>query len=158
MDWTDAVFTHRKRVGIAMLIVGAVLAVGWPVAILVSWDHIVSSHARLGYLFGDLGLVVPLSFLGWYGLTRDRRWAPGVFLIFAGAAAFDSLHFGIYLIQEKFLSIPAPVYVILILLCLGILAWLALWEFRIQRMDATRHATAAPSESAAERKPASPAA
>jgi hypothetical protein len=136
MDRTKSITTHRKRVGVTLFCLGAVLAIGWPVASLVNWTHIIDSHARLGYLIGDLGLVVPLSFLGWYGLTRGRVWAPGVFLVFAGAAAFDSLHFGIYLIQEKFLSIPAPIFVILILVCLGILAWLAGWEIQIERTGA----------------------
>ncbi len=93
-----------------------------------SWEHIVSSHTRLGYLIGDIGLVTPLCFAAWYGLTRGRAWGPLVFLILVGALAYDIVHFGIYLIQEEFLSIPTPIYIFLILLILGILYWLARWE------------------------------
>jgi hypothetical protein len=130
MNVSQADIRHRKRVGWVLFGLAIVLAVGWVIAIVVSWQHIVDSHNRLGYVLGDLGMVVPLSFASWYGLTHGRPWAPGVFLFLAGAAAFDSLHFGVYLIQEKFLSIPMAIYIALIILVLGVLAWLALWENR----------------------------
>ncbi len=130
-----------------MLIVGIVLAVGWPVAIAVSWANIVSSHARLGYLFGDLTLVTPLAFIGWYGLTHSRAWGPKVFLLFAGAGAFDTLHFGIYLIQEKFLNIPALIYIALILVALAVLVWFSLWEIRVQTAPPPAVETARPADS-----------
>lgn len=61
-----------SRIASALLVLAAVLVVGWSIAIAVSWNHIVSSHARLGYLIGDIGLVVPLCFpRGWPAATRD---------------------------------------------------------------------------------------
>ena len=44
--------------------------------------------------------------------------------------AFDSLHFTIYLIQERFLGIPAAVYALLLIAVLYTIDRLAAWEFR----------------------------
>ena len=127
----ESITKHRQKVAVALLAIGIILPIGWVVAIFINWPNIVSSHARLGYLFGDWGLVTPLSLFSWYGLSRARSWGPLVFLLFTGAAAFDSLHFGIYLIQEKFLNIPMLVYIIVIIVVLGILAWLSAWEILV---------------------------
>jgi len=136
----EAVLKHRKRVAWALFITAMVLVLGWPVAIWANWEHIVSSHARLGYLIGDVGLVSPLCFAAWRGLLRDRLWGPTLFLVADGAMAYDVLHFAVYLIQEKFLSIPMPVYVILLLIVLGILYWLARWEIVVLSRDSSRSA------------------
>lgn len=85
---------------------GLILVVGWPIACLVNWSHIVSSHARLGYLAGDLLVVAPLCFVVWSGIRRESLRAGLLLLALCGAAAFDALNFGIYLIQEQFLLPP----------------------------------------------------
>lgn len=124
----DPVARHRRHVGGIMFAIGVVLLVGWPIAVAVSWEHIVASHARLGYLIGDMGMVMPLCFLSWHGLVRGRAWGVPLVLITMGAQAFDVLHFGIYLIQERFLGIPTIVYLALMALILGVLAYLCRWE------------------------------
>ena len=116
---------HRRRVGWGMFVFGLILAIGWAISAALTWEHVVASHVRLGYLIADVGLVTPLLFLSWFGLTRARPWAPALFLILVGALAYDLVHFGVYLIQERFLSVPTPAYVLLMLALLALLAWLA---------------------------------
>lgn len=130
---TTAIDTRRETV-VAWILFGVavVLLVGWPIAAIVDWDHIVRSHARLGYLIGDLGLAVPLCLASWYGLRRDRPWARGVLLLCLGALAYDVLHFLIYLMQEEFLSIPLPVYIVLLAVVLVAIGWVATREIEAQ--------------------------
>jgi hypothetical protein len=109
-----------------------VLIVGWPIAAIVNWSDIVDSHARLGYLVGDLGLVVPLALASWIGLRRGRPWAPPILLLAIGATAYDAIHFFIYLAQLEFLSIPWPVYIAILALSLAALTFLAVLELRLQ--------------------------
>ena len=123
--------THRKWAMWAFGILGVILLIGWPIAIVVSWDHIVSSHARLGYLIGDMGLVVPLCFATAYGVRRGANWLSPVLLFAAGATAYDAVHFFIYLAQEEFLGLPTAVYVVLIVSSLAALAWFAVREARV---------------------------
>jgi hypothetical protein len=109
-----------------------VLIVGWPIAAIVNWSDIVDSHARLGYLVGDLGLVVPLALASWAGLRAGRLWAPPILLLAIGATAYDAIHFFIYLAQLEFLSIPWPVYIAILALSLAALGFLAVLELRLQ--------------------------
>jgi hypothetical protein len=62
------------------------LPIGWAVAAIVDWDHIVDSHTRLGYLVADIALVTQLCFAIWDRLRRARRWAPLVLMFTAGGA------------------------------------------------------------------------
>jgi hypothetical protein len=78
------------------------LPIGWGIAAIVNWDHIVDSHTRLGYLIGDIAIVTPLCFATWHGQRRRLWWATLVFMFTAGALAYDLVHFGIYLVQEDF--------------------------------------------------------
>ena len=101
------------------------MVAGWAVAIMISWNHIVTSHARLGYLISDLGLAVPLCVAAGLAAVNERPNAGPLTLVCVGALAYDGLHFGVYLIQEQFLGIPTPVYLGLIgltLLILGVIA------------------------------------
>src|SRR5436305_14725375 len=123
--------SYRQRLGWVAFGLGIVLIVGWAIAIIVSWNHILSSHARLGYLIGDVGLVAPLCFATWYGVTRQKSWGPLLFLLLDGAIAYDVVHFGIYLMQEGFLSIPVPIYIIVLLAILALQAVLARREIAI---------------------------
>jgi hypothetical protein len=81
----------------------------------------VESHARLGYLIGDVGLVAPLALASWYGLLEGRTWGVPVFLFTAGAFAYDILHFGIYLAQEEFLSAAPLVWIVATIAVLGVI-------------------------------------
>jgi hypothetical protein len=130
-DSPKAVAVHRSRVGWAALVLAIILIVGWPVAAIVNWENIVSSHARLGYLVGDLGIVVPLGIAVWYGLRRQRPWGPLVFLFYDGAVAYDGIHFEIYLAQLGFLTIPLPIYLAAMVVSMALVAWLAWWELRV---------------------------
>ena len=123
---------HHNRIASVMLVTAAVLIIGWPIAICVNWEHIVTSHTRLGYLIADIGLVSPLCLLSWHGLKKARTWGPLVLLATLGALAYDAVHFGVYLIQEQFLSIPLIAYVALILLVLAVLCWIGIWEIQHQ--------------------------
>jgi len=120
----------RRRTVVAWILfaVAVVLLVGWPIAAIIDWDHIVESHARLGYLIGDIGIAVPLCLASWHGLRRARPWARGVLLFTLGALAYDVTHFLIYLMQERFLSIPLPVYIALLAAVLAAIAWVAAKE------------------------------
>src|SRR5262245_11934629 len=114
-DASDAaIAAHRHRVAWAALALAVILLVGWPVAAIVNWENIVASHARLGYLVGDIGIVVPLCIASWFGFRHDRLWAPFVFLFLDGAAAYDGLHFEIYLAQLEYLAIPLAIYLVAI--------------------------------------------
>ena len=110
-----------RGIGWALAILAGVLIIGWAVAIVVSWDHIVSSHTRLGYLIADVGLVTPVC-VSAVGLFRGRPWAPSVTLLTVGALAYDAVHFAVYLMQERFLGIPIAVYLLLLAVILGFLA------------------------------------
>jgi hypothetical protein len=120
----------RRRTVVAWILfaVAVVLLVGWPIAAIVNWDHIVSSHARLGYLIGDICIAVPLCLASWHGLRRSLSWARGVLLFTLGALAYDVTHFLIYLMQEEFLSIPLPVYIVLLVVVLAAIVWVAAHE------------------------------
>lgn len=119
----------------AFLVTGIGLPIGWAVAAIVDWDHIVDSHARLGYLIGDIGLVTPLCFATWHGLRRARRWAPLVFMFTAGALAYDLVHFGVYLVQEDFTG-AGWAWGLLCAALVLVLAWLASLELRAEREPA----------------------
>jgi hypothetical protein len=107
----------------AFLLTGVGLVIGWPIAAIVNWHHIVDSHTRLGYLVGDLGLVAPLCFATGLGLRRRRPWARLVFMLTSGALAYDLIHFGIYLVQEDFLSVGV-LWGLLCAAIVAVLAWL----------------------------------
>jgi hypothetical protein len=118
--------------------VGVLLLIGWPIAIIVNWHDIVASHARLGYLIADIGLVVPLCFASWQGLLRNAAWGPGVLLVALGAGAYDVVHFTVYLIQVNEL-LPAAAWVVIGAAIVVALGWLAVWEIvrlRSQRQEA----------------------
>lgn len=132
---SDPVRSHHLWVAWLVFGVGVALLIGWPIAIIVNWHDIVSSHARLGYLIADLGLVAPLCLVTWQGLLRNAGWGPGVLLFALGAGAYDVLHFTVYLIQVKAL-LPEAAWIVISAAVLGALGWLALWE--IVRMRAER--------------------
>jgi hypothetical protein len=123
---------HRLWSAWAFFGLAVVLIVGWPVAAIVNWSDIVDSHVRLGYLVGDLGLVVPLALASWIGLRGAQPWAPPILLLAIGATAYDAIHFFIYLAQLEFLSIPWPVYIAILALSLAALSLLALLELRVE--------------------------
>jgi hypothetical protein len=85
---------------------------------IISWSSIVNSESRLAYLICDLGLVSPLLVASWIQLKRSEPVGSILFFLGAGALSYDALHFGIFLIKIKFLSIPPFVYILLIFLIL----------------------------------------
>src|SRR5579872_5536421 len=97
--------TNFKAAKIVSLVVALILLIGWPISMIISWSSIVNSDCRLAYLIGDLGLVSPLFVASWIGFQKQAGWGPYVFLLAAGALAYDCLHFGIYLIKIGFLSL-----------------------------------------------------
>lgn len=105
----------KQRIAAAWIAfaVGVVLGVGWPIAAIVNWSDIVHSDVRLGFLVGDVGLIVPLCFATWHGLRRATWWGPLIFLFFAGAGAYDLIVFTIFLIQVKAFGVPGVVYGVL---------------------------------------------
>jgi hypothetical protein len=113
----------------AFLATAILLPIGWLVAVIVSWDHIVDSHARLGYLIGDVGVVTPLCFATWYGLRHGRDWARPVFMFTAGALVYDLVHFGVYLVQEDFTG-AGWAWGLLCAALVALLGWLAWLEVR----------------------------
>ncbi len=129
MDYSEEVILAKDKIAAwTMFGVGMLLLLGWPVAIFINWENIVHSETRLGYLIGDVGLVTPLCFLSWCGLKNNKSYATVLFSLTAGALAYDVVHFGIFLIQIKFLSIPAYVYIILIAVILFILYKLFIFQ------------------------------
>lgn len=102
--------SHYLRIAWTAFVVGAILIVGWPIAAIVNWDDIVHSHARLGYLVGDVGLVVPLALATWQGLRTAAWWGSPVLLLLAGAGAYDLIHFAIYLWQIEAFGVPGFLY------------------------------------------------
>lgn len=127
----DEIRRHRRRTSLVFLITGLVLAIGWPISAWIDWNDIITSHTRLGYLIGDICLAVPLCLISYRGLQREAPWGPSVSLLAIGALAYDTIHFGIFLIQEQFLNIPLVVYLLLILGILYVLYRLAIWEIRL---------------------------
>jgi hypothetical protein len=113
----------------AFLATAILLPIGWVVAVIVSWDHIVDSHARLGYLIGDVGIVTPLCFATWYGLKHATEWARPVFMFTAGALVYDLVHFGVYLVQEDFTG-AGWAWGVACAVLVAVLIWLALQEVR----------------------------
>jgi hypothetical protein len=123
------VTNQPKWVKWAFLATAILLPIGWLVAVIVSWDHIVDSHARLGYLIGDVGIVTPLCFATWHGLRHARDWTRVVFMFTAGALVYDLVHFGVYLIQENFTG-AGWAWGILCAALVALLFWLASLELR----------------------------
>jgi hypothetical protein len=127
-----ALIAHRVWAAWAFFGLAVILIVGWPIAAIINWDDIVNSHARLGYLVGDIGFVVPASLATWYGVRKQMLWAPGVLLLTIGLTTYDAVHFFIYLAQERFLSLPPVVYIAILLASLVALGFFALRELRAQ--------------------------
>jgi hypothetical protein len=134
---TAALPTHRKWAAWSFLALGVLLPIGWLIAAIANWDDIVESHARLGYLIGDVPFVAPLSLATAYGLLKRRSWAQPVLLLTIGALAYDVIHFCVYLVQEEFL-LPPVAWIAIWLLVLGILTWFSLGELRLARGSPSR--------------------
>ncbi len=52
-------------------------------------------------MLSDVVIVLPLCLATALGLLRQRRWAPQLLLVTAGAFAFDVLHFGVFTAQAR---------------------------------------------------------
>jgi hypothetical protein len=129
----DDLYRHRLRVAWTSFAIGVILAIGWPIAAIVNWHDIVHSHARLGYLIGDVGLVVPLAFATWYGLKRREWWGVPIMLVLAGAGAYDLVHFSIYLWQIEAFGVPGFLYGIACAAALVVIVRWVAFELRVLR-------------------------
>jgi hypothetical protein len=116
-----------RGVATVFLVLAAVLVVSWAIAIAVSWNHIVSSHTRLGYLIADVGLVMPLCLMSGWGLLGGLSCTRTILPFTLGALAYDAVHFAVYLAQERFLGLGPPVYVSLLAAVLVAIGWLVVW-------------------------------
>jgi hypothetical protein len=126
---------HRTVVAWIAFAGGVLLPIGWTIASIANWSDVVDSHARLGYLIGDIGIVMPLCFATWQGLRTRAPWGPAVLCLLCGAFAYDILHFTVWLIQEHKFGIPGIVLALIGAAIIAFLAWLAIWE--LQRMRPT---------------------
>lgn len=120
--------SHRVRVAWLVFGVGVALTVGWPISAALTWDDLVHTKGRLGYAFGDYGLVMPLCYATWWSLWRGRAWGPGMLLCALGAGAYDVIHFTVFLIQGH--EAPAALLVVVAVAVLGALGYMAQWEIR----------------------------
>ena len=116
---------RRVRVGVSALVFVFTLLTSWVVTAAVAWDGVVESANELGYLVADMTLLVPLGAAIGVGLLRKREWAAPLLLVGLGAAAYAAVHLTVYMIRERFLDVPGPVYgaaVVVLLILLGLLA------------------------------------
>ena len=123
---------HRRVVAWIAFGGGVLLPIGWTIACIVDWNDVVNSHARLGYLIGDIAIITPLCFASWFGLKNERPWGPAALCLLCGAFAYDILHFTVWLIQEHKFGIPGIVLAVIGGAIIAFLAYLAVWE--LQRM------------------------
>ena len=125
--------THHLG-GWALVVIGALIWLLWPIIAIRHWQNVVESHARLGYFIGDMAIVAPLCFASGYGSIEDYRWGLPMLLLAVGASAYDLTHFLVFLAQIGVPQIrgkrlPVAVYavaIVLVLVVLGYIAWRAI--------------------------------
>jgi hypothetical protein len=126
-----AAHTVRHVGGVLLIVIGVAVWIGWPIVAVRHSEDVVNSHARLGYMIGDLTITGPLCLASGYGLLQDYRWGSAVLLLAVGAAAFDLTHFLVYLAQIRWpliggRALPWWAYLAAILATLailGVIAW-----------------------------------
>lgn len=129
------ILRHRQRVSLVFAFVAFLLGVGWPISALINWADIIHTPARLGYVIADMGLVLPLCILTYMGLQREAAWGPLVSLLAMGALAYDTVHFGVFLIKVQFLHLSPVVYLLLMATILYVLFRFAYWEIRLAMLS-----------------------
>ncbi len=102
-----------------LLVMLALLAVGWAYGAITDWPAIADRPVRLAYIIGDFGLVIPLGVAGGVGLLKNARWAGSVFTLAVGALLFDVAHGVFYLIWDNYFGIPLAVAVLLLAVLMG---------------------------------------
>jgi hypothetical protein len=126
-----AAHTVRHLGGVLLVVIGVAVWIGWPIVAVRHSEDVVKSHARLGYMIGDMTITGPLCLASGYGLLQNYRWGSAVLLLAVGAAAFDLTHFLVYLAQTHWPQIggralPWWAYLAAILATLailGVIAW-----------------------------------
>jgi len=126
-----ATHTVRHVGGVLLIVIGVAVWIGWPIIAVRHSEDVVKSHARLGYMIGDMTITGPLCLASGYGLLQDYRWGSAVLLLAVGAAAFDLTHFLVYLAQIHWPQIrgralPWSAYLVATLATLailGVIAW-----------------------------------
>jgi hypothetical protein len=116
--------------GVALIVIGVAILVGWIIVAIKNWANIVHTTTRLGYLAGDCALLAPGCIVSGIGLLTNQSWGPPTLLIAVGAAAFDLTHTFIFTAEigyPKFHGKPLPawVYVVVIMVILAVLGWIA---------------------------------
>lgn len=111
-----------RRPAILLLVILALLALGWAYGVLTDWQAIADRPVRLAYLIADFGLVIPLGVIGAVGVLRRRAWSAPLFAVALGALLFDIAHGVFYLIWDNFFGIPWAVAFGLLLLTLAYVA------------------------------------
>jgi hypothetical protein len=131
---------HRTVVAWIAFAGGVLLPIGWTIACIANWSDVIDSHARLGYLIGDIGIVAPLCWATWLGLRRGAGWGPAALWLLCGAFAYDILHFTVWLIQEHKFGLPGIVLALIGAAIEAFLVYLAAWELQRTRPDAVAEA------------------
>lgn len=112
-----------RRSALILMVVLALLAVGWIYGALTDWAAISSRPVRLAYVICDFGLVLPAGFAAALGLRAGRPWAVPLFAFTLGALAFDVAHGVFYLIWDNYFGIPWAVAAGLLLVTLAFAAY-----------------------------------
>jgi hypothetical protein len=115
----DAYYRRLRWFLIALLLWFALV---WPITAVIDFDYI--WNKELGYMVGDLLILVPLILLTLYGLRRAKTWATLLVLVVLGALAYDATHFLVFLARTEPRGIPGLAFVVPIPVALGILLWL----------------------------------
>ena len=97
-------------------------ALSWPIGVVVKFDYVLANE--LGYMVGDLLVLVPLIVVTLYGFRREQTWAPLLVLVVVGAFAFDMAHFLVFLARSRPMDIPGLLFYVLIPVVIAVLAWL----------------------------------
>ena len=114
--------TTSRGLAIGMFGLAAWFLVSWPVGLLLAPDRL-QRPAELGYLLGDVVVLLPLAVASAIGLLRGRRWASGLSLVVLGGLAYDVVHFGVRSAQEQEAVLVRLAIAAGIVLFLAGLAW-----------------------------------
>ncbi len=120
------VMFNWRFAGIALIVIGAALIVGWVLVLVKHGRNVLDNNPRLGYCVCDISLLSVGCIITGIGLVGGQLWAQPLLLVAVGAAAFDLTHTLIYCAQISWpqpLGRPLPtwIYSVLILLILAVL-------------------------------------
>jgi hypothetical protein len=116
--------------GVALIIIGTALAVGWAVVLFTHGRNVLEDNPRLGYCVCDVSLLSVGCVVTGIGLVGNHAWAKPLLLVAVGAAAFDLTHTFIYCAEISWpkpfgFTVPTWIYSVVILAVLGVLMAIA---------------------------------